>query len=123
VKEARPDVPLIVFAKDAHYALDALADSDYDVIALDWTMDPQAARLLVGDRAVLQGNFDPAGLFSAPKHIHRDVQDMLAGFGPHNHIANLGHGLNPQHDPEHVNVFVDAVHEHSETMRAVGEER
>jgi uroporphyrinogen decarboxylase len=117
--ERHPDVPTIVFAKNAHYATDALADTDYDVISLDWTMDPQAARLLVGDRAVLQGNLDPAALYAAPDDIRREVQHMLAGFGPQNHIANLGHGMHPTHDPEHVGVFVDAVHEHSEAMRTV----
>jgi uroporphyrinogen decarboxylase len=117
VKSACPDVPLIVFAKGAHYALDALAATDYDVIALDWTMDPQAARRTVGERAVLQGNLDPCALYAAPEVIRRRVQDMLAAFGPHGHIANMGHGMHPTHDPDHVAVFVDAVHEESERMR------
>lgn len=114
VKQACPDVPLIVFAKGAHYALDALADTDYDVIALDWTMDPHAARQTVGDRAVLQGNLDPCTLYADPDVIRRSVQDMLAAFGPHGHIANMGHGMHPTHDPEHVAAFVDAVHTESE---------
>jgi uroporphyrinogen decarboxylase len=42
---------------------------------------------------------------------------MLAGFGPQRHIANLGHGMLPDHDPEHAGVFVDAVHEQSKEMR------
>jgi uroporphyrinogen decarboxylase len=119
LKAAFPDTPLIVFAKDAHYALDALADTAYDVIGLDWTMDPQAARVLVGERAVLQGNFDPCLLYAEPETIRREVQHMLAGFGPQRHIANLGHGMHPDHDPEHARAFIEAVHEHSAQMRAV----
>jgi uroporphyrinogen decarboxylase len=119
VKRAHPEVPLVVFAKGAHYALDALADTDYDVISLDWTMAPEAARNTVGDRAVLQGNLDPCALYAPPDALRREVQHMLAGFGPHNHIANLGHGMLPDHDPEHARVFVEAVHEHSESMRTV----
>jgi uroporphyrinogen decarboxylase len=115
----RPDVPTVVFAKDAHYALEGLADTAYDVVSLDWTMDPQAARLLVGNRAVLQGNLDPCALYGDPGSIRREVQHMLAGFGPQNHIANLGHGMLPDHDPEHAGVFVEAVHEQSEEMRTV----
>jgi len=119
VKDACPEVPLIVFAKGAHHALDSLADTAYDVISLDWTMDPQAASLLVGDRAVLQGNLDPCALYADPDAIDREVQHMLAGFGPQRHIANLGHGMHPTHDPEHARAFIDAVHRHSEQMRAV----
>jgi uroporphyrinogen decarboxylase len=119
VKDAHPEVPLVVFAKGAHYALDALADTDYDVISLDWTTAPAAARDTVGDRAVLQGNLDPCALYAPPNALRREVQHMLAGFGPHHHIANLGHGMLPDHDPEHARVFVDAVHEHSEHMRTV----
>jgi uroporphyrinogen decarboxylase len=118
-KQEHPDVPIVVFAKGAHYALDALADTDYDVISLDWTMDPAEARDVVGDRAVLQGNLDPCALYASPDALRREVQHMLAGFGPHHHIANLGHGMLPDHDPAHAGVFVDAVHEHSTHMRTV----
>jgi len=119
VKKAHPEVPLVIFAKGAHYALDALADTDYDVISLDWTMAPESAREKVGDRAVLQGNLDPCALYAPPDALRREVQHMLAGFGPLHHIANLGHGMLPDHDPEHALVFVEAVHEHSEHMRTV----
>jgi uroporphyrinogen decarboxylase len=117
VKKAHPDVPLVVFAKGAHHAVDALAGTDYDVLSLDWSMAPSAARKTVGDRAVLQGNLDPCALYAPPDALRREVQHMLAGFGPHHHIANLGHGMLPDHDPEHARVFVEAVHEHSRRMR------
>ncbi|WP_022835878.1 uroporphyrinogen decarboxylase [Salisaeta longa] len=116
VKAAHPDTPAIVFAKGAPYALDALADTPYDVISLDWTMDPAAARQTVGARAVLQGNLDPCALYAAPADIRRHVHDMLAGFGPQPHIANLGHGMHPTHDPEHARAFIEAVHDVSEQM-------
>lgn len=119
VKATHPDVPLVAFAKNVHYGLDALAETDYDVLSLDWTMDPKSAREIVGDRAVLQGNLDPCALYAPPEALRREVQHMLAGFGPHRHIANLGHGMLPDHDPEHARVFVDAVHEHSRRMRTV----
>jgi len=119
VHDAHPEVPLVVFAKNVHHGLDALATTDYDVISLDWTMNPEAARKTVGDRAVLQGNLDPCALYAPPEALRREVQHMLAGFGPHQHIANLGHGMLPDHDPAHARVFVEAVHEHSRHMRTV----
>ena len=44
-----------VFAKGGgHHALKALAPSNYNVIGLDWTIDPREARKIVGDDKVLQ---------------------------------------------------------------------
>ncbi len=113
----RPDAPRIVFARGAHHALDALADADFDVIGLDWTIRPSEARRIVGGRAALQGNLDPAVLYAEPSVIREEVGRMLQAFGPTGHIANLGHGMNPDHDPDHARAFIDAVHEMSEVHR------
>ena len=39
---------MVVFAKGAHYALEGLADTEYDVIQIDWTVDPADARKRIG---------------------------------------------------------------------------
>lgn len=114
VREARPSVPLIVFARGAHYALPALARAGYHVLGLDWTMNPRTARREVGRRLALQGNLDPSVLYAAPRVIRERVGEMLEAFGAGPHVANLGHGMHPDHDPEHARAFVDAVHELSE---------
>ncbi len=49
-----PVVPMIVFAKGAHYALAQLGESGYEVVGLDWTVRPEEARQLVGDNVSLQ---------------------------------------------------------------------
>lgn len=51
------------------------------------------------------------------EEIGQLVQKMLADFGPQRYIANLGHGLYPDMDPEHVGAFVDAVHKYSRVLR------
>ncbi|KAM9242149.1 uroporphyrinogen decarboxylase isoform 4-T4 [Dugong dugon] len=59
-----------------------------------------------------------AGLAPVPmEEIRQLVQQMLNDFGPQRYIANLGHGLYPDMDPEHVGAFVDAVHRHSRLLR------
>ncbi|KAJ2787465.1 Uroporphyrinogen decarboxylase in heme biosynthesis [Coemansia interrupta] len=122
VKAKYPDVPMTVFAKGAHYALEQLAaDTLYDVISLDWTVDPAVARSRVdaavqGRRTVvLQGNLDPTVLFGDEQTIRERTREMCRAFGTQNHIANLGHGMMPSHDPELLRVFLESVHEASRT--------
>lgn len=105
-----PDTPRTVFAKGANHALEALAATPFHVISIDWTIDPVEARNRVGDHVTLQGNMDPSALYADPDEIVRMAQDMVERFGKERYIANLGHGLYPDHDPDHVAVFVDAIH-------------
>uniref|UniRef100_A0A5F9C7K6 Uroporphyrinogen decarboxylase n=1 Tax=Oryctolagus cuniculus TaxID=9986 RepID=A0A5F9C7K6_RABIT len=107
----------IIFAKDGHFALEELAQAGYEVVGLDWTVDPKKARERVGKTVTLQGNLDPCALYAPKEEIGQLVQQMLDGFGPQRYIANLGHGLYPDMDPEHVGAFVDAVHRHSRLLR------
>uniref|UniRef100_A0A667WUE3 Uroporphyrinogen decarboxylase n=1 Tax=Myripristis murdjan TaxID=586833 RepID=A0A667WUE3_9TELE len=116
LKEAGQDVPMIVFAKDGHYALEDLSQSHYEVVGLDWTIDPQSARERTGGKVSLQGNMDPCALYAPKERISDIVKKMLEGFGTRAYIANLGHGLYPDMDPESVGAFVEAVHTHSRQM-------
>ncbi len=118
LQKARPEIPKTVFAKGAHYALEDLASSAYDVVGLDWTMDPQEARRRVAGQVALQGNMDPCLLFANPEKIRAEVKRMLTAFGRGGYIANLGHGMLPSHDPEHARVFIEAVHEFSSSQGA-----
>ena len=88
-------VPMVVFAKGAWYAFDALCDLGYQVIGLDWLQDPAEAVKIRGDRpVVLQGNADPGVLYGTHEAITGLVTDMVNGFGggKQGWIANLGHG-------------------------------
>ena len=38
---------------------------------------------------------------------------MVERFGRDRYIANLGHGIYPDMDPSHLEVFVDAVHKYT----------
>lgn len=55
----------IAFPKGATMiSLENLADSQcYDVIGLDWTVDPIEARGRLGPDVTLQGNMDPCALY------------------------------------------------------------
>ncbi|KAA3674571.1 uroporphyrinogen decarboxylase, partial [Paragonimus westermani] len=62
--------PLVVFAKDGHYALHDLVQCGYDVLSLDWTITPSEARNMMGDEIALQGNLDPCALYSSGSPIY-----------------------------------------------------
>ncbi len=118
VKSACPDVPLIAFARGSHYAIEELARTDFDVLSVDWMVSPSNARERAGGHAALQGNLDPCALYASPDVIRRKVRGMIDGFDTRAYIANLGHGMHPDHDPAHVETFIEAVHEYAvETER------
>jgi uroporphyrinogen decarboxylase len=114
-EHAGQPVPVILFTKNGGLWLEHIAASGCDCVGLDWTVELGAARQRVGDRVALQGNMDPAILYASPERIRAEVGRILAEFGHGDgHVFNLGHGITPEVDPAHVNVFVEAVHELSE---------
>ena len=105
-------IPVILFTKGAGPLLRDLADSGCDALGVDWTTELAQAREYVEDRVALQGNLDPATLRESPEAIRQGVADTLASYGRGpGHVFNLGHGITPDIDPEHLGVLVDAVHE------------
>ncbi len=105
-------VPSIVFTKGGGLWLNDIVEAGSDAIGLDWTMDIGTARAQVGHQVAIQGNLDPAVLYSNPETIRQEVARVLASYGPGTgHVFNLGHGIHPGINPEHVAALVDAVHE------------
>jgi len=111
-------LPLIVFTKGGGQWLARIAAIGCDALGCDWTTSLREARRQVQDQVALQGNLDPAILYASPERIRSGVADVLEDFGPGpGHVFNLGHGVTPGVDPDHVKVLVDAVHEFSRTKR------
>lgn len=108
--------PLVVFAKDAHFSLEQISDSGYDIMGLDWSIRPAEGRKRTN--ITLQGNLDPCALYSPKKELEILAEKMLREFGTQKLVANLGHGIYPDMDPEHVNHFINAVHSISEKINA-----
>jgi uroporphyrinogen decarboxylase len=104
-------VPMAVFARGSHYALEDLDKTQYDVLSLDWTISPENARKRT--KKVVQGNADPSLLYGEADTIKTAVKEMLKGFGKEKYIANLGHGMYPDHDPEHLKAYLEAIRDYS----------
>ncbi|KAL2756266.1 hypothetical protein ACRALDRAFT_1056938 [Sodiomyces alcalophilus JCM 7366] len=108
-----PRVPMTVFPKGAWHSLDRACDMGYDVVGLDWLQDPAEAVRIRGDRNItFQGNADPGVLYGTKEAITEAVQTMVDGFwaGKRGWIANLGHGITPQVNPEDLRFFLSEIH-------------
>ena len=107
-------IPVILFSKGCNTQLEALADSGCDALGVDWTITLSEARQRVGGRVALQGNLDPSILLAGPEVIRREVRETLSSFGHgEGHVFNLGHGITPDVNPEHLAALVDAVRDFS----------
>ena len=113
--DAINDVPKIVFAKGAFFARAHMAKLNCEVIGLDWNMAIDESRTMLPSK-VLQGNLDPCALYGSVQDVKRETKKMLDAFGPHKHIANLGHGLYPDIHVDNVKCFVDTVKEYSSSL-------
>ncbi|MBF0421442.1 MAG: uroporphyrinogen decarboxylase [Magnetococcales bacterium] len=121
LKRLRPDgtrIPVILFSKGCGGYLETIAASGCDVIGLDWTTPLDQARSRLGPAIALQGNLDPAVLYAQPGRIRTEVGRVLGTMGGQNgHIFNLGHGIEPNVNPERVAVLVQTVHEESRRIK------
>jgi len=107
-------VPNILFTKGGGLWLEEMATTGYDALGLDWQTDIQHARTRVGDKVALQGNLDPLALYANPDVITEKVKTILHKYGNGSgHVFNLGHGILPDINPEHVKAMVDSVHKYS----------
>ena len=104
--------PVIVFGKGCWFALPEMAKSGASALGVDWTCSARNARYLSGGQITLQGNYDPARLFSPISQIKKDVKQMIDAFGKDRYIVNLGHGILPNIPVDHAKAFVYAVKEY-----------
>lgn len=133
--------PMILYAKGAiNHSLVDISKAGFDVVGIDHTVEPAWARHCLAESQTsgrkfsqveskksgqhpiaLQGNLDPAILYAKPEVIEARVRRMfdpsVGGFGGQGAlICNLGHGITPNVDPEHLRVFLNAVHRVSREM-------
>lgn len=108
IADAFPEVPLTLFSKGAFFARKELGQLSCNVVGLDWNMDILESRALIPNKT-LQGNMDPCVLYSSFAEIEKQAKEMVNTFGKERYIANLGHGVYPDTDPEKVKCFIEAV--------------
>ena len=103
------EAPITVFAKGAYSALETMKGLNCETIGLDWNMSISDARIIFQNQKTLQGNMDPCVLYGDYNLIKYKTKEMLNSFDGHRHIANLGHGVYPDINPDHVKCFIETV--------------
>ncbi|HEY4753319.1 MAG TPA: uroporphyrinogen decarboxylase [Candidatus Limnocylindrales bacterium] len=105
-------VPSIHFGVGTAGILGLQASAGGDVIGLDWRIALSKGRRIVGEKAV-QGNLDPVLLLGPWEGVEEAARWILEENDRRpGHVFNLGHGVLPGTDPDHLRRLVDLVHDH-----------
>lgn len=121
ILEAAQGIPRIHFGVGTGELLPDMAAAGADVVGVDWRvpLDRAAERIhRVSGRATgLQGNLDPAMLFTSHDSIAAEVRRIkeeaaaaIAAGDATGHIFNLGHGVLPETDPDVITRAVEMIH-------------
>ncbi|MFJ3209658.1 uroporphyrinogen decarboxylase [Streptomyces flaveolus] len=104
-------VPRIHFGVGTGELLGDMGEAGADVVGVDWRVPLDEAARRVGPGKALQGNLDPAVLFSSPQAVEAKTREVLdAAAGLEGHIFNLGHGVLPSTEPDALTRLVEYVH-------------
>jgi len=116
---AKLGVPVVHFGTNTEHLLGAMRDVlasagvASPVIGVDYRTPLDAAAALVPG-VPLQGNIDPAMLAAGWPALSAHVRGVLVrGRQAPAHVANLGHGVPPDTDPDVLKRVVDLIHEAS----------
>ena len=78
-----------------------------DGVALDTGTDPARAAATLPDSVAVQGNLDPIALLAGGAAMRAEISAILDALSGRPHIFNLGHGILPQTNPDHVAELVE----------------
>jgi uroporphyrinogen decarboxylase len=102
--------PVIGFARGAGANLAAYArETGVTALGVDTQTSGRHVRGLAPANIALQGNLDPQAVVVGGAALESAVRETLAQFSEGPHIFNLGHGITPDADPEHVAALVRLV--------------
>jgi uroporphyrinogen decarboxylase len=111
IAQRHPGVRGIHFGIGCDHLLESMNSVGNSVIGLDWRTRIRDARTRLGNNTVVQGNLDPALVLAGTDIALRGAQRVLNDNNGHpGHIFNLGHGVQPDTNPDVLKAVVDFVH-------------
>lgn len=77
VRKKCPGTPLVLYINGNGGFLERMKGTGVDVIGLDWTVDMEDGRKRLGSGISIQGNVDPAYLFSPLPALTAEIQRFV----------------------------------------------
>jgi uroporphyrinogen decarboxylase len=109
--ERHPGVNGIHFGIGCDHLLESMNSVGNAVMGLDWRTRISDARHRLGANTVVQGNLDPALVLAGTDIALKGAAEVLKDNAGHaGHIFNLGHGVQPDTNPDVLTAVVDFVH-------------
>jgi uroporphyrinogen decarboxylase len=111
IAQRHPGVAGIHFGIGCDHLLESMNSVGNSVMGLDWRTQIADARQRLGAHTIVQGNLDPALVLAGRDIALQGAQNVLTDNNGHpGHIFNLGHGVQPDTDPDVLHAVVDFVH-------------
>jgi uroporphyrinogen decarboxylase len=110
IRAAHPGVPVIGFPRGAGGNYAAFADATgVEGLAIDTSVDPAWAARALQPHACVQGNLDPLLMVLGGDRLRAEARRIVEAFSGGPHIFNLGHGITPEANPDHVHQLLEAI--------------
>lgn len=108
---AGTNVPTLHFGVGTAALLGDMRDAGGDVIGVDWRLPLDEAWTTIGHDRGIQGNLDPTLLLGPADRMMASADEVLRrAAGRAGHVFNLGHGILPPTNLEHVQALARHVH-------------
>jgi len=112
IDAVKSDAPVINFLTGNPALLPLQREAGGTVMGVDWRIELDKAWDILGAEFAIQGNMDPVSIYAELPVLKQRIKAVLdAAGGRPGHIFNLGHGVMPDMNPDHVKAVVEYVHE------------
>jgi uroporphyrinogen decarboxylase len=110
LKERHPGLPVIAFPREAGQGYVGFARATgADCVALDNSVSAEWAAEHVQVDGCVQGNLSPHHMVSGGVAMDADIRRIVGALRKGPHIFNLGHGITPDANPDHVARMIEVV--------------
>jgi uroporphyrinogen decarboxylase len=110
LKARHPGLPIIAFPREAGSGYIGFAKATgADCVALDNSVSPEWGAANVQTDGCVQGNLAPEHMVTGGEALVTATRRVVEAFRGGPHIFNLGHGITPDANPDHVTLMIETV--------------
>lgn len=110
LKARHPGLPIIAFPREAGAGYIGFAKATgADCVALDNSVSPEWGAANVQTDGCVQGNLAPEHMVTGGEALVTATRRVVEAFRGGPHIFNLGHGITPDANPDHVTLMIETV--------------